>query len=71
MDAAAGGIQGGIGMKNGVFAVGVDPSNKPDTHHEFTVTVDFYEPMIHDQARIWLHGALAKLAEAEFEVEDN
>ena len=28
-------------MKNGVFAVGVDPSNKPDTHHEFTVTVDF------------------------------
>ena len=58
-------------MKNGVFAVGVDPSNKPDTHHEFTVMVDFYEPMTHDQARIWLHGALAKLAEAEFEVEDN
>ena len=40
MDAAAGGIQGGIGMKNGVFAVGVDPSNKPDTHHEFTVTFE-------------------------------
>ena len=58
-------------MKNGVFAVGVDPSNKPDTHHEFLVTVDFHEPMTHDQARIWLHGALAKLAEVEFEVEDD
>ena len=58
-------------MKNGVFAVGVDPSNKPDTHHEFSVTVDFYKPMTYNQARIWLHNSLAKLAEKEFEVEDD
>lgn len=57
--------------KNGVFTVGVDPSKTPDTHHEFTVSVDFYKPMTHDRARLWLHGALAKLAEAGFEIEDN
>lgn len=58
-------------MKNGVFAVGVYPNNKPATHHEFTVSMDFYKPMTCEQARIWLQGALAKLAEVEFEVEDN
>lgn len=58
-------------MKNGVFAVGVNPNNKPVTHHEFTVSMDFYKPMTREQARIWLQGALAKLAKVEFEVEDN
>lgn len=57
-------------MGNGVFAIGVEPGKRKNTHHEFSVTVDFHEPITQEQARMWLHNALAKAAVEDFKIDD-
>lgn len=58
-------------METGIFAIGVDPSRIKRTHHEFTVAIDFHDPITYEQAKNWLHYALAKIAEKKVSIADD
>ncbi|MBU9728291.1 hypothetical protein [Diplocloster modestus] len=58
-------------MINKLFGVGVKTENKLSLSHNFSVSLDFCDPIRERDARDWLQRVIADAAHVEFEVDDN
>ncbi|MBU9724419.1 hypothetical protein [Diplocloster modestus] len=55
-------------MKNKLFSVSVEDENREENEHNFSVSLEFCDPIRKRDARDWLQRVIADAARNEFRI---